>query len=650
MEQPPVPRRRRRRTLKPEPAPGPRLNLNWKQLLVGGGVLLFVLYFGGALAMARWYARTPHNRIGYLDLVLPTRWADISGLRGRALLDQSREDFAAGNFQYGFAKLRAGLGQAPDQASERLALARIYLLMRLPVQTEQTLFAGLRAGYPGVDYFTDALKTLDEMDNPESVLDFAQKASALVATRRPDDHAARELLHLRAIDALLGLGHVEDALQRARSGTPRNPGLEKTIELRMFLDEGRKQDAHRLLADWLRDEPKSKTALTKAVSVYRDTGAVDLMQDALRRLADLDPVNPALAARAVVENRAAAQDPAADAALEHYLFFFGATPANIYNLGHLCADRGHTADIDRLEVHAREHGFNPRPLHLAKIKSHRLNHDWPAMERQAAGFATLHPNASAKELQWVEIMRLLAAVCGGDTSGVNARLNQLAFERPGSIDLHQSILDPLLAADRLDEAGQILALASGMYPKSQYLARVREELRTRAELRDRLAEQARADTPAPAQVTAADIRREVDALFAGDEPGKALLALRRARRQHPALLPPSDPWAARQEITLAEANDDLALLQLYLRDHLKGAAITPDAALALAVDWRTHGRKATALFALQTIVQAAPDHAESLRLLSEWTPRPEPAADAADPAAPPADDPAGADVGADANR
>ena len=57
-------------------------------VLVWTVTLAVTAFVIGTAAGAWLLSRNPYNRIGYLDLVLPTRWYELRSKRGLALIDE----------------------------------------------------------------------------------------------------------------------------------------------------------------------------------------------------------------------------------------------------------------------------------------------------------------------------------------------------------------------------------------------------------------------------------------------------------------------------------------------------------------------------------------------------------------------------------
>lgn len=603
--------------------------ISLRGLAVWSLLLSLAAYLGGAAALHAWYDRSPHNRITYADLTLPHRWHDLVRLRGATLIAESRADFAEGNFQNGFAKLRGGLARHPHDPEARLLLAQLYTRLRLRPQARETLLAGLDGPYPGDTHLRGALSLLATADDPDTVLDYVRRAEALAAKQNPPPPAADlRLLNHHALLALRELDRLPEAAERAAR---HDPVLAEQLRAQHLIDTGQPAEAVALMDALTSRHPRSAPAWIGAARIHRQAGDHARLDHALAQTRAINPASPAFAALVVTENRLARRDDHARAALEDYLFRHGGNPQDLRLLSAALADDGHPADLLRLEAFARELGYDRTPHQIARIKALLRQRDWPAMRAAAARLLAEQPPSDTRTARWAAIMELLASICAGDASGLQTRLTGIAFETPAALDFYRTLLDALVAAGRDPAADDILGLAEGLYPDSRYLASVRARIEDRRAARA-AALAAEPAEPPPAVVSLADVRAAVETLVRDDRPAEALLTLRRTRRHHPDLLPAGHPWAAEQEILLAHAARDLGQLRFHLRDHLRVRAIAPDRVLDLARQWKHNAHDSAAMLALREILRAHPDHAAALHTLDAWTPKPEPEETADDPA------------------
>jgi tetratricopeptide (TPR) repeat protein len=192
-----------------------RAHLSLRGLLVWClGLAAGAYFIGAAVVLHRIDSRTPHNRVGYLDLALPWRWKNLESLRGEALIAAGREALAAGRFQEGFGLLRAGLARHPADAEARLVLANIYLRLRLPPRAIALLLDGLDHGYPGRDSLETLFALLRDSDRPDTLASACLRARenllALAESARPAGDV--RWLDRHTVRALVSAGRAPQAL------------------------------------------------------------------------------------------------------------------------------------------------------------------------------------------------------------------------------------------------------------------------------------------------------------------------------------------------------------------------------------------------------------------------------------------------------
>jgi tetratricopeptide (TPR) repeat protein len=580
-------------------------------------------YFLGALALLRWYERMPHNRIGYADLVLPARWAEISTLRGKAIIASAYDDLESGNFQSGFAKLRMGLARSPADTEARLNLARIYVALRLRPAAERTLLDAFAHGYPGGSFVNEAFALLATGDHPEQVIVFCEKARI---SGRGAGASAGDLLFIEEgwVRTLLESGRSAEALALVESLQNVTEGFAEAVRVRHLLETKAYDEAVRATESWLAASRDSEKALRMAVRVYREAGRFGDMQKALAKLRARLPVGPEYGVLRVVQNAIAGQWSERDAAVGDFLFRHGAYPRNLMLLVSSLGEIGDADVIKRVETDAGERGFSLARIRLVRLQALIETRAWEEACSVADDLSSKKKELSPEEVMFLQTQTLLVKVCREGGNGEKLSLVEALSRHPGTIKLYRSMIEALLSAGKARTALGIISHGEGPFPDSQYLRQARARVMAQVTKEEAQVEASivREDN-GPSQFGNLEalleaVARQAKAGFRED----ALLLIRRHRRAAPMLFPENNPDLARFEVTLSAESRDLAQLHFHLRTHLRTGALKADEVLALALDWHKIGHIDSAHATVRELLKRDPEHENALRVWSAWMPKP----------------------------
>jgi tetratricopeptide (TPR) repeat protein len=373
-------------------------------LLAWALAVALLVHLGIAACLYSRYRPTPNNLVTYADLVLPWRWADVPVVRARSRLMQAKEDVREGRYAPAFDGLRLGLSRYPQDADARLQLALFYVASFRRDRADALLFEGLDYGDPGLGFLRDAIAFLKDSDRPDQLLGFTVKACAAVADPSPDRSAKLRLLAATGADALLALRRHQEAVALIESLSPPDPEIAGRIRMVAALETSR-----------------PAAAVAACVEVYRRTGRIEEMEQALVRLRRLNPANPGFASLAVVQNLLAGRDDAACAAMEDLVYRFGGYPQVLDSL-------------------AREKTLAP---------------DVQVFQKTAA--AVIEP-------------------CARGTPAARLVLLDLFSRYRGRLKLFASTVDWLVEAGHWPAAGDVLALAERGFPQSRQPVELRQRV------------------------------------------------------------------------------------------------------------------------------------------------------------------------------
>lgn len=597
-----------------------RVHISLRGVLVWLLAVALAAFLLGAGALARrLHTRSPHNQIGYLDLVLPWRWDELDAKRGAALAAQGREKMDAGDFPAGFMLLRAALERNPADHTVRLQLAGIHAGLKLNAKAARLLEDGLDHGYPGVNYVRTLLGLLEATDQPSRRAAIALRALELLpASDAPD----RPSLVAETIRALRAVRRASEARALADRELAADHPARRELAIVDALDSGRPEVAASLAEKWAADLPRQPEPLRLLVVAARQAGDIPALRSALDRLRSLAPDSPDTYLYAFVQSRQAGDQAGADAAWDRLLLRHGASPDIQLTLALVLADLRDLSGLDRLDAALRDLGAASSPVWWVRLQLAQTGRDWPAV-RQAA--REIRRAADRMLTPDVEVADALARLCLERGTGPRSDLVEIIGRRPLPLKIYLVTLDLLLAENETEAAREILNLAEGPFGES-------EGLRSRRELITSLppppAEPIAAPTtdtrPLPASFDAFAELFQTELAAGGDHAAIALLQT--ARRSTAAWVAGSAARLDALELPLALRGDDPGRVRILARALLaRGDAYLPNL-LDLARECQAQGGTESALLLVREILRARPDDPDALACLQAWLP-PTPAAD-----------------------
>lgn len=603
-----------------------RLHLSLRGLLAWTTVLALAGYLAAAgWLLHRLRSGAPEAPISYLDLALPSRWGNLERFRGEALIAQGRAALAEGRFSEGFAQLRLGLARHPADHGARLALARLYVALRLGPHAGKLLREGLAFGYPGRDYIDFALTLAVEANHPSRRIELCQTARALLdqlpAAAQPIGD--RAWLDRQLVQSLLAAGRGDEALALLENAYPETDAFRREITVLRLLETGRAEEASILAERWVADSPRSVEALRLLTRAHREAANHAAMDETLERLRALAPARPDALLYAVAQQHLAQRADAARAALDSLLLRHGADPELYSPLSTVLVELGADDSLERIAAELRERGLSPLPVLWARLRLEFARRDWPAViARIDSVRAASGPSLSKAQTAWLDTAARLARACIDGSSGTQSDLVESVATHPGTVRLYATLLEALLIAGRPATARQILGLAEGPYPDSETLTG----------FRPRIAAALAASAAAPAAPAAglvlpgtADelILAMERRIYSSDTTG-ALDLLAAVRRARPDWLAAAEPALDAVELPLRARGDDPLRLRLLARASLARDAGAPERLLALAreIAGENPAFRPNALLLLKEILRHSPAHADSLEQLAAWEHRP----------------------------
>lgn len=436
--------------------------LRWSLILGLAG------YIGGAAVVTRLFARAPHNQIGFADvLTWPVRRQHMAELRGRSWIARGLDELKARHWREGELLLRRGLGTCPDDNEGRFALAQFYLVTGRRAQAVELLTKAAQHGLPPASWRDQTLALTTTGGDWSSTLRFCD--GCLNRMDDPAQWAERQPLLAHKMAALIKLDRAAEALELATADGDMAGVAVKTERVRALLALGRPDEAAELLAHW---QASAVPALLPRIlqlraQALREAGRSDEMETVLAELRALHPARPEPQAFAVEQHARAGRGGAA--ALEDFIFRFGASAANLMLVVRPLAQIPDVPLVQRTIAAATQQGFSLRPFQVQLAEALLRQGDWSGLSAVVAELAPQMGSLDRDSQVWFEWIQSLSGALNSTTPLAQRRLVEVFQARLLGLESQHLTVDALQRAGRNETARDVLGVALKLYPESPRL-------------------------------------------------------------------------------------------------------------------------------------------------------------------------------------
>lgn len=451
---------------------------------VFGAITAYVT--AAAVVFATW-SRSEFNRVRYVDLLLPTHWADARAMRGSDLVAEGLVELKSARYATALLLLSKGVATNPSELRGRLELAKLFMRLGYLHRARQYLEEGL--AYPPISksYYDLYFVLAGYMEDHEAILAAVPRleVNAGPAMRRDlAGHRARALQALgrfEELDALrasfrekplvsveiawakaaVARGQPELALA-ALGADPLLFGLteeRRDLEARAALAAQNLARARQVLAEWLADRPVDAAPRRLEVLIAARSGSVATLREALDR----------------------------------YFTFFGSNPTELAQLFVQLEAADEWAVAEQARALAREVGAFPPLARMAYVEGLLKHGHFVAAETE---LAAAQAAISAQNLftgSWQEGMRRILDACVKPVPTTETLLTDfLTNERASPAGFHLA-LDALAQSRAQETLRNVYSLAQSRYPGLN----LREETRLKLEAAITAQRPALASKPTP---------------------------------------------------------------------------------------------------------------------------------------------------------
>lgn len=592
-----------------------------------GLVLTVIAYVGGATAIYLWLDRREHNYVTYSDvLLLPLRVTEVREKRGQTYLDAGIDALKQQRWSEGEMKLRLGLARYPQALKARLALAEFYYFIQQNERALKVLTEGMDAvpTYPGRRYLANYLLIAGQGQDYGAILDACARYLETPSFQLPEKE--RDWLVQQKLGALIADGQTQEALAILEA-SPSNPIFNEQRVL-VLLELGRTEEAAHYLETWRKTDTGTAQIVRLQVRVARELGQVERMNGFLDELRRLGPADPRNLAYAVVQQKLAHADEAAQASLAEYFFRFGGFATNVVLVAQPLAEIGAVDLVQACLTRATEQGYDLRPYLLLLTQAQLKNGNWQEARATAQRLAAMsNKGRSAQELAATELTGILAAITAESGDAPQVALLKYVDSNRLIFPSYRMIAEVLTKAERYEAVLEITARAERLYPKNRALDSFKAQATAVIAARKAQSMQVGGKPDAPVFVEDTFFRR-IDEAMAQKQWTEAAAMIRDMQQAKPTWFVSREADVLDRQMRVARGAQSLLEMSLAARLMIDGSLGRAQRVVDYAVELRNQGDTEPAILLLREVIRKMPTHALARRLLADWTAAPAAAAEA----------------------
>lgn len=594
-------------------------------LLRWAAVLAVLAWLAAGTAVWSFWDRSPYNRLTLTDALLyPARRDSIREKKGQAAIAEAVDQAHRRNWSAALPLLRQGLTWFPDDQHARLLLAQFYASINHWPAAEQLLHDRLPAEYPGRNQLNAIFDLATSGEDYAFIVDICNRYLPLLGG--PDHLIEYRWLMGRKFSALLSDDHPAEALAACAALPPSQFTSEQKV--RALRDLHRYDEALAELDVWQGYPlPDMESISRLRIQLLCDTRRFDEMQRVIDTWLAQNGSDPKHAAFAVAELNRGGQTPAAQAALDRYIFRFGGDSGNLLNVAEPLQGADGIQLVDQCAAAAAERGYNLEPFQVLQVQARMSVADWAAAARLFAAVSQTHSEFAKSSDIWREWTRdLLDVVTAANTTGPT-RLTGFLQSRSWPMRIHRRTIEALRRSPDLDTARAVTAIACAAYPASRWLRQQNTEIAVDLA--------ARATQTAAAASTAVDTSNKLpaekvffarlDSAVKNESWNDAAALLDQARRERPIpnWIEAHDADLRYAEMTVGRGQNDAMSVVTAARLLLDGTQPRSAKVTDFAKSVFDGGDHQTALTLVTEVLRKTPAYIPAQKLRTAWEPKPE---------------------------
>lgn len=446
-------------------------------LIAVRGVLLWSLavvlaaFFIGTAAGAWMLSRNPYNRIGYLDLVLPTRWSEVRSKRGQALIDEGINEIKQRRYGAGIMLVAHGLRMEPSNISGRIIMGQMFASGGQLHRAMQFF----RGGLPYTDgqrrFLEITFRLADYMEDDALQLEMVDEAER---AQGPEQTALRKWLRDRRATVWVRMGRYQEVIT-LWSEARENASMElNAAYARALAGAGRADEAIAAVEAAPDHFGVFGEPWRLLLDIARSSGRQDIGRSAARRMVEADAGNFSNYAERVAYLMEIGTPAEADDAVRDYFNRFGVREDARLVLLKRLETVTPARDVSRGMVWNRvvELGNPSVQAQMAHVQNLLVDGKVSEARPKYAAVRQEIEAGSPKEKGWAEGTGYVLDLLTTRSPSAFSQLQTFCVNRPLTPEAYRFLVRALVANGAPEQADGIAALARNRFPSIRDLPEI----------------------------------------------------------------------------------------------------------------------------------------------------------------------------------
>jgi tetratricopeptide (TPR) repeat protein len=437
----------------------------WHLAVKGGllwsGSLAAILFVLATAVGAYVLSRNPYNRIGYGDLVLPTRWSELREKRGLALIDEGLSDIKAKRYGPGIMRVNHGLQLAPANIPARMVMGQVFSQSGMMQRAVKLLRAGIPYAGGQRRYLDITVKFTEYMEDYDQVLAMVAEAMPTVSS---DDAGTRRWLRDKQAAALVKLGRYEEVIS-LWGDSQTEPSMALNVAwARAMAGVGRGKEAMDVVQEKSKAFGIAEEPWILLMELARQANEPAAGIQAADRLVELKPNDYNLQLQRLVYLTELGADDEARNAVRNYFFRFGLDGTARLTLLKALEKVATKAVMQEVWAQMQSLGNISIPERIAYVQDLITAGEVAKADREFEVTRQAIQTSGSPYEGWLEGTRfLLDVLTTGSSSGIS-QLQTFCASHPIGPSAYRLLVNGLLKNGRAMAAQEIATLARNRYP------------------------------------------------------------------------------------------------------------------------------------------------------------------------------------------
>jgi len=433
--------------------------------VTGGTLVLYALLVFALFAFVRY--RQQIAAVGYLDLLLPSRWSRYGVARGDHHIAAAQNLAHDGKLTEALLLVRLGVAQSPANRDGRLLLAQLLLQAQRAETARQVLLDGLVFHRTDPLYLRPLLAFLLQQQEDSRVIALA-RALRPAHRAQPASAECDRLLALAAATASYFRGNYDQADDFLRS----TPYLASSRDARMLTAKihwacGYQDLALLQLRGLAAEFPDDSEIHTEVVARLRESQRLDEARRLSLAYQIAHPALPGPRLELLAAYHLAGEHARVAREADAYVRDFAPDPAALLALAEFAANSGDPALAGRLCAHAKARHLPWEPHAILVVEAHVVAHDFRAALDATRDLLRENPRWDSRYASLLTSLQAIAHYGLGDRDAGRLFLSSYLSQPELRADHLLALANRLADIDASEEARQTLIRAIAADPHNQ---------------------------------------------------------------------------------------------------------------------------------------------------------------------------------------